>query len=51
MMKISRQKMLRKRQAMIKLMKSKQRTELLYMILAMLMMRRKLMYVTSTQGS
>lgn len=35
MMKISRQKMLRKRQAMMKLMKSKQKTELLYMILAM----------------
>lgn len=35
MMKISRQMMLRRRQAMMKLLKSKQKTELLYMILAM----------------
>lgn len=35
MMKISRQMILRRRQAMMKLMKSKQKTELLYMIFAM----------------
>lgn len=35
MMEISRQMMLRRRQAMMKLMKSKQKIELLYMILAM----------------